>query len=213
MRRRQIVIPIGIIILFIGIIFFFYSDVPNQTVQIKNWTVYGFQENSWEFSGNFTAGDLIKVEIQPATNWANFLDYDYYLQYSYHPAFLNISNSLGNKAMFYCEFVPVGNRLYLFKVEITESSGLLVGVNATLAEEKGMIFRVIINGTHTARVSSPGDPPEAITFFKGEEMITTEYPYSDFLYPSIVMLAAGATLTFYAIMVSREQRRLRRRKV
>lgn len=208
----------GLALLFAGIIITPCSNIPSQKSEI-NWTDVESIQDSWNISHTFNEGDLIKVEVYPAIDWAdNLLAADPSVPYPNRPVWVNITDPFGNETEFFCDFAtPTGSfPLYLYNVTITESNGLLVGANASLEEEmRGnprIMGKAASAGKYTARVMGTISPPSALIFQIGEITTWTEYPYSNLLYVGIIVILAGAVLLFYGFKKTKKKSHSKKRK-
>jgi len=209
----------GLALLSASIIATLSSNLSYQKSEVK-WTEPNptTSYDSWNVSRYFEEGDLIKASVSPASDWVEdpFLSPDPLTPYPYKVVWVNITNPFGSESEFYCEFVkPSGsNVLFLYNVTVTESNGLLVGANASLEGEGGIVGKTMSAGEYTASILAPMlySPPVAFTFSKGERITWIEWPYSNFLYMGVAIAFLGAILLFYGFKKPKKKLRKRGKK-
>ncbi len=216
---RKLLVVIGFVILFSGIIVASSSNLSYQKSRIEWTDVATSEENSWNFSRTFNDGELIGVEVFPGVGWENnLLAPDAAVPFPYRPVWVNITNPFGETSEFFCDFArPSGQpAVFLYNVTITESNGLLVGANASLKEEMRARARVMgitmLAGEHTAIVVGTPSPPSAIIWQIGERIAWTEYPYTNLLYVGIAIIITGAFSLFFGFRKAKKKPRAKRVK-
>jgi len=212
---RKLPFVLGLIFLFTGIVFVAYSNIHYNKFEIV-WGKPEVKEDSWNITRYFMEGDLMKVEIVPASDWAEHLQpSDWAVPYPYKPVYVNITDPFGNETEFYCEFVKSTEEpiLYFYNVTVTESHGLLVGADVSLGN-LGIIGMAMSDGNYTARITGlvGGGSPPIMRFFKGEKVTRIEYPYSNIIYLGIVGILLGVVLTIYGFKKKKVMRIKKRKK-
>lgn len=203
---RKLQVATGIVLLTAGVILCIVSNL-NYTVTYSDWskdTNPVEVSNSWNISRNFSAGDLIKLEIIPPQDWGEYTepptsDIPYY----YKPVFVNITDPLYNETEILCYFAKIQENapLFLYKIEVTETHGLLnvhyeIGL---YGKNPGIVATTLLSGNYTAYIAGGlpgGSEPFRMTFSKGEKISYQKYPYGELLYPSIATLFASAVLLY-----------------
>lgn len=210
MKKATVIYIICIILILLGAI-----AIPCSTIHYLNYDLEEdptadpkIEKNSFTVSYNFIAGDYFKLEVTPAADWIEGLDY--IPKYGkFKSVLVNITSPSGLESEIELIFKPRGAILYLYDVNPTTINGLVMDEEELPFTPTGVEGQVLENGTYTAEVTLvylSNTPPAAMAFYKMKLVSTTEYPY-------IYLLYIGGFFIFLGSVGIVKVRRKEKRKV
>lgn len=207
---KRSVFLIGLFLIFLSVIFISSSNVSFQKLN-SEWEFTAPPEvDATRILSNFTQGDKVKLVVSPNSEWIKFLEPDF-RKY----VWVNITDPHGNVSWYEITYAKPreSTRLLVYNVTLMSSNGF--GSQEDLQKGKEIIGKAKYTGEYVAEVwatlPGPLDPPGSLAFMKEKITITTEYPYSGYLYPALVMLFIGVVLSVWSAKASKRQVPVKRR--
>lgn len=207
---RKLLFATGLVLLLVGVILMSSSNLSFQRSEVL-WDPVKIEVNKWEVTADFTAGDIIKLEISPGMNWIDTLEPPTAeVPYVNKAVYINVTEPSGKESYFEVMFITTYSppQLSIFNIRVLNSNGSFT------VKEGAIRGEAMQTGQYTAEVTgvSPRDeePPGSFIFYKQRVNLFTDWPYSVFLYPGIAVFSLGVAL--FVLSFRRKKRRMPRRK-
>lgn len=204
-------LAIGLCFLLVGVALTIHSTVPEQEKN-TTWELMKSEPSTLEISANFTAGDIVKLEIAPSHEWMQEPEVDD-VPYPHIFVYVNVTSPKGDQSYYEITYVN-----YFFYRAILKAPGGFSGEygNETLNAERAVVGKVMYDGQYLARIIGvilPGGPPraEALTLYKGIENIKTTYPYKAEFNVALVTLLIGGGISIWSIRLRKRPIKSKRR--
>ncbi len=206
--KREI-LTVGLLVIFVGVALTVHSNTSENSKTIT-WELVKSLPSTREISANFTAGDIVKLEIYPNHEWQQEPEVDD-VPYPHIFVYVNVTSPRGDQTYYEIAYVT-----YRFYQAILKAPGGFSGEygNETLSAERAVVGKVMYDGQYVARIIGviipSGDPnAEALNLWKGIESIETTYPYRAEFAIAAVMFLAGGGISIWGI---KSRRRLVKRR-
>lgn len=196
--KRDVLI-LGFLLILVGVAFAIRSNtLMNKTT--LTWEFAKTEVFTLEISANFTAGDIVKLEIYPNHDWQQEPEVDD-VPYPHIFVYVNVTSPREDQSYYEIAYVS-----YRFYQAILKAPGGFSGEygNETLNAERAIVGKVMYDGQYTARIVGVIIPAgeakaDALNFYKGIENIETTYPYRNELPIAIIILVAGGGISIWGI--------------
>lgn len=207
---RKFPLAAGLVLLFVGIILMSSSNLSSQRLEVL-WDTAKIEVNKWEVKADFTAGDIIKLEISPGIDWIDYLEPPTSeVPYVNKAVYINVTEPSGKESYIEVMFITTYSppQLSIFNITVLNSNGNFA------VKERAIMGEAMQTGQYTAEVTgvSPrgGEPPGSLIFYKQRINRFTDRPYSAFLYPGIAVFLIGVSL--FALSFRKKKYRMLRKK-
>lgn len=214
---RKWLFAIGLILLFVGVIFASSSYLPHRRLN-PDWEIIKTDVNVWQISSSLTEGDKVKLVVFWGADWLDFLRPPTLEMPFYHKfVYVNITDPYGVESQFEVTYMATERRdtLYIYNVSLESPSNGLSEQDIDISERQNIVGKVLYSGPYNATVvgySPPGGgPPSVLTFSREEATFLIEYPFSNLLYPGVVVFASGVILSIWSAKTP-ERRIYRKRR-
>lgn len=201
---KPVISAMGLLLVLIGVIFIFSSNLSYEK-QNSTWKIVESEVNTTQISSNFTAGDRVKLIIAPNSEWSRFVEPDLHKY-----VWVNITDRYGNTTFYEITYakLPGSYQIAMYNVTLMTADGF-GSQDEEPPNKEGIVGKAIYTGEYTAEVwgifPPGGGLPGSLTFFKEEVTFTTEYPYSGYFYPAIVMVPVGVFLAIWGAKTSKRK--------
>ena len=185
----------GLLLILVGAALAIHSNTPENNTTLT-WEFVKTEPSTLEISANFTAGDIVKLEIYPNHEWQQEPEVDD-VPYPHIFVYVNVTSPRGDQSYYESTYVS-----YRFYRAILKAPGGFSGEydNKTLNAERAVVGRVMYDGEYLARIigviiSSGSAKADALNLYKGTENIETTYPYRDELWITMALFLAGGSIS------------------
>jgi len=197
MRRDMLIL--GLLLVLVGVALTIHSNTPMNNTTLT-WEFVKTEASTLEISANFTAGDIVKLEIYPNHEWSEEPEVDD-VPYPHIFVYVNVTSPRGDQSYYEVAYVS-----YRFYSAILKAPGGFSGEygNETINSERAIVGKVMYDGLYLARIVGviipSGEPKaEALNLWKGTENIEITYPYRTELPIAIVAFVAGGGISIWGI--------------
>lgn len=214
---RKLLLVTGLVMLFVGIILISSSNLSFEKTEVS-WDTVKVEIDKWEITWNFEAGDIVKLDFSPAADWMDYLEpATEVVPLPNKAVYIDVADPSGNatrfEAILVTDYSPP--QLSLFNISVVSSNGFGGSNSQDLTlKEKMIAGEIMQTGQYTANVvvydPAPGGPPASFIFYKQRVETFVDWPYSEFLYPGIVVFALGVALS--ALSFRRKKRQMLRKR-
>lgn len=190
---RKKLLALGLILLFVGVIFTSSALQSDETVKEREDLVKS-ETFSWQISSHFTQGDKVRLSVAPGQDWRSFKEPPVEdVPFPHKFVFINITDPNGKDSFFEVVYAEYEGYFSLYDVRLVAGNGFDAQNSSS-----GIVGYARDTGIYNATVWGtlpPGGGPPTLTFSKMEELLIVTYPYSFLLYPGVVVLVVGAILS------------------
>ena len=197
MKRWMLII--GLCFVIAGVALAIHSNMPEEKKD-KTWEFVKTEASTLEITYDFTAGDIVKLEIAPSREWMQEPEVDD-VPYPHIFVYVNVTSPKGDQSYYEITYVN-----YFFYRAILKAPGGFSGEysNETLNAERAVVGKVMYDGQYVARIIGvilPGGPPraEALTLLKAIENIETTYPYKAEFSIALVAISIGGVISIWSM--------------
>lgn len=209
MKRDMLIF--GLLLILVGVALTFHSNTPMNNTTLT-WEFVKTEAFTLEISANFTAGDIVKLEIYPNHEWSEEPEVDD-VPYPHIFVYVNVTSPRGDQSYYEVAYVT-----YRFYQAVLKAPGGFSGEygNETINAERAIVGKVMYDGQYLARIIGVIIPTgeakaDALNFYKGIENIETTYPYRNELPIAIIILVAGGGISIWGIKSSKRPIREKKR--